>query len=189
MFVNRKVQPTDPSFYERTRYPYEVEPNTRAPNANTIVKPPPTDHQTAESRVRNDHECNRLPHRQQPPNMIISDNLRTASIYINNQLLSRGLLRDGDTIDFAYPGDNDDELAHTMGRIMGVVNDLILRRDVRFSLLPPRSFKLSPSSSTNKHTLSHSATPKPANPSPKPFAPCAPSPSARPPTLSGCPKS
>ncbi|CCC09034.1 hypothetical protein SMACR_03137 [Sordaria macrospora] len=61
--------------------------------------------------------------------MIISDNLRTASIYINNQLLSRGLLRDGDTIDFAYPGDNDDELAHTMGRIMGVVNDLILRRD------------------------------------------------------------
>lgn len=64
--------------------------------------------------------------------MIISDNLRTASIYINNQLLSRGLLRDGDTIDFAYPGDSDDELAHTMGRIMGVVNDLILRRDVRF---------------------------------------------------------
>ncbi|KAK3951987.1 Afadin and alpha-actinin-binding-domain-containing protein [Pseudoneurospora amorphoporcata] len=61
--------------------------------------------------------------------MIISDNLRTASIYINNQLLSRGLLRDGDNIDFAYPGDNDDELAHTMGRIMGVVNDLILRRD------------------------------------------------------------
>lgn len=61
--------------------------------------------------------------------MIISDNLRTASIYINNQLLSRGLLRDGNTIDFAYPGDNDSELAETMGRIMGVVNDLILRRD------------------------------------------------------------
>ncbi|KAK3402843.1 Afadin and alpha-actinin-binding-domain-containing protein [Sordaria brevicollis] len=67
--------------------------------------------------------------------MIISDNLRTASIYINNQLLSRGLLRDGDTIDFAYPAsgvvdnDNGGELADTMGRIMGVVNDLILRRD------------------------------------------------------------
>lgn len=62
--------------------------------------------------------------------MIESENLRTASLYINNQLLSRGLLRDGCTIDFAHPGDTDDEVAETMGRIMSVVNDLILRRDV-----------------------------------------------------------
>lgn len=62
--------------------------------------------------------------------MIDFENLRTASLYINNQLLSRGLLRDGRTIDFANPGDDDYELADTMGRIMGVVNDLILRRDV-----------------------------------------------------------
>lgn len=62
--------------------------------------------------------------------MIDSENLRTASLYINNQLLCRGLLRDGRTIDFADPGYNDHDLAETMGRIMGVVNDLILRRDV-----------------------------------------------------------
>lgn len=62
--------------------------------------------------------------------MIDTENLRTASLYINNQLLSRGLLRDGRTIDFASPGDDHHELADTMGRIMSVVNDLILRRDV-----------------------------------------------------------
>lgn len=62
--------------------------------------------------------------------MIDLDNLRTASLYINNQLLSRGLLRDGQNINFAHPGDSDAQLADTMGKIMGVVNDLILRRDV-----------------------------------------------------------
>ncbi|ROV92743.1 hypothetical protein VMCG_09032 [Cytospora schulzeri] len=62
--------------------------------------------------------------------MIDFDNLRTASLYINNQLLSRGLLRDGRGIDFADPGDTDYDLADTMGRIISVVNDLILRRDV-----------------------------------------------------------
>ncbi|KAJ4306099.1 hypothetical protein N0V88_000895 [Collariella sp. IMI 366227] len=61
--------------------------------------------------------------------MIESENLRTASLYINNQLLSRGLLRDGHTLDFADPGDSDGEVAETMSRIMAVVNDLILRRD------------------------------------------------------------
>lgn len=65
--------------------------------------------------------------------MIDTDNLRTASLYINNQLLSRGLLRDGQSIDFANPGDDHDEVAAVMGRIIGVVNDLILRRDVRIS--------------------------------------------------------
>lgn len=65
--------------------------------------------------------------------MIESENLRTASLYINNQLLSRGLLRDGQNIDFAEP-DAGDGLPDTMGKIMGVVNDLILRRDVCFPL-------------------------------------------------------
>ena len=63
--------------------------------------------------------------------MIESENLRTASIYINNQLLSRGLLRDGQNIDFADPDAGRGGLPATMGHIMGVVNDLILRRDVR----------------------------------------------------------
>ncbi|TVY62906.1 hypothetical protein LSUE1_G010109, partial [Lachnellula suecica] len=58
-----------------------------------------------------------------------SDNLRTASLYINNQLLSRGLLRNGQTIDFARPDKGEGGLEATMGRVMSVVNDLILRRD------------------------------------------------------------
>lgn len=62
--------------------------------------------------------------------MVESENLRTASLYINNQLLSRGLLRDGKSIDFVEPGQTDAELSATMSRIMSVVNDLILRRDV-----------------------------------------------------------
>jgi hypothetical protein len=66
--------------------------------------------------------------------MIDTDNLRTASLYINNQLLSRGLLKDGQSIDFADPckGSRDGDPSATMGRIISVVNDLILRRDVRF---------------------------------------------------------
>jgi hypothetical protein len=62
------------------------------------------------------------------------ENLRQASLYINNQLLSRGLLRDGENIDFTRPGDSSAEVAATMGRVIAVVNDLILRRDVR---IPP----------------------------------------------------
>ncbi|ROT41124.1 hypothetical protein SODALDRAFT_330832 [Sodiomyces alkalinus F11] len=58
-----------------------------------------------------------------------NENLRTASLYINNQLLSRGLLRDGQTIDFANPETNEGGTETTMGRIMNIVNDLILRRD------------------------------------------------------------
>ncbi|RYP46650.1 hypothetical protein DL768_007163 [Monosporascus sp. mg162] len=61
--------------------------------------------------------------------MIDSENLRTASLYINNQLLSRGLLRDGQNIDFADPGRCDGGVQATMGKVMSVVNDLILRRD------------------------------------------------------------
>ncbi|KAM0339982.1 hypothetical protein ACHAPU_010699 [Fusarium lateritium] len=61
--------------------------------------------------------------------MIDTDNLRTASLYINNQLLSRGLLRDGQTIDFDGAACDGDDSGATMGRIMSVLNDLILRRD------------------------------------------------------------
>ena len=62
--------------------------------------------------------------------MLDTDNLRTASLYINNQLLSRGLLKDGQNIDFDDPGRGGGDVTATMGRIMSVVNDLILRRDV-----------------------------------------------------------
>jgi hypothetical protein len=66
--------------------------------------------------------------------MVDTDNLTTASLYINNQLLSRGLLKDGQSIDFANPGKPGRESEATMGQIMTVVNDLILRRDVRTRL-------------------------------------------------------
>lgn len=68
--------------------------------------------------------------------MAENDNLRTASLYINNQLLSRGLLRDGQTINFADPDDYPGGAEATMGKIMSIVNDLILRRDVRLPLFP-----------------------------------------------------
>ncbi|WYZ41831.1 hypothetical protein EsH8_V_000726 [Colletotrichum jinshuiense] len=61
--------------------------------------------------------------------MADNENLRTASLYINNQLLSRGLVCDGQTINFADPEDNPGGTEATMGRIMSIVNDLILRRD------------------------------------------------------------
>lgn len=67
----------------------------------------------------------------------MTENLRTASLYINNQLLSRGLLRDGEIIDFTNPSSGDGGTAATMGRIMAVVNDLILRRDVCSPPRPP----------------------------------------------------
>ncbi|TPX13253.1 uncharacterized protein E0L32_006226 [Thyridium curvatum] len=51
--------------------------------------------------------------------MIETENLRTASLYINNQLLSRGLLRDGQSIDFADPSRGGD-VAATMGKVMSV---------------------------------------------------------------------
>lgn len=62
--------------------------------------------------------------------MADTDNLRTASLYINNQLLSRGLVKDGQSIDFANPGRPGREADATMSQIITVVNDLILRRDV-----------------------------------------------------------
>ncbi|KAF4595151.1 Ribosomal RNA-processing protein 7 [Ophiocordyceps camponoti-floridani] len=62
--------------------------------------------------------------------MIDAQSLHTASLYINNQLVSRGLLQDGQGIDFAHAGDDSPEAAcERAGRIIGIVNDLILRRD------------------------------------------------------------
>lgn len=60
-----------------------------------------------------------------------SQSRRTASAYINNLLLSRGLLRNGAPIEFATPGSAEGGLDATMGQVMNLVHDLILRRDVR----------------------------------------------------------
>ncbi|KAL8973626.1 MAG: hypothetical protein Q9197_002132 [Variospora fuerteventurae] len=55
--------------------------------------------------------------------------LDTASTYINNLLLSRGLLRNGTPIDFATPEKAAGGTDATMVKVMNLVHDLILRRD------------------------------------------------------------
>lgn len=62
-----------------------------------------------------------------------SRNLETASNYINNLLLARGLLKNGKPIDFAQPDDGAGNSDATMANIINLVNDLVLRRDVRIS--------------------------------------------------------
>jgi len=52
-----------------------------------------------------------------------SDTLSTASTYLNNLLLARGLLKNGKTLDFAKP------TRDTRAQIINVVHDLLLRRD------------------------------------------------------------
>ena len=103
-----------------------------------------------------------------------SDNLRTASLYINNQLLSRGLLRNGQNIELARPDKGEGGLEATMGQVMSVINDLILRRDVRSRATSPRA--------RDKILMSSSATLYSARPFPKPYEPYAPMPYAKRPT-------
>ena len=63
-----------------------------------------------------------------------SQSLHTASLYINNLLLSRGLLRNGIPIDFASPSKAEGGTDATMARVINLVHDLVLRRDVRNQL-------------------------------------------------------
>lgn len=58
-------------------------------------------------------------------------NLQAASTYVNNILLARGLLKSGSPIDFAEPDNEEGGTEATMARIINLVNDLVLRRDVR----------------------------------------------------------
>ena len=60
-----------------------------------------------------------------------SQNLATASLYINNLLLSRGLLRNGTLIEFAKPSLAEGGKDATKAKIMNLVHDMVLRRDVR----------------------------------------------------------
>ena len=64
-----------------------------------------------------------------------SENLKTASAYINNLLLARGLLRNGDPIEFARPHKAKGGLEVSMGQIINLVHDMVLRRDVRLCSL------------------------------------------------------
>ncbi|KAL5113812.1 hypothetical protein ACEQ8H_008313 [Pleosporales sp. CAS-2024a] len=64
-------------------------------------------------------------------------NLKTASAYINNLLLARGLLRDGKAIEFAHPSRGEGGKEQTMAHIINLVHDLILKRDVS-TVAPPK---------------------------------------------------
>lgn len=59
-----------------------------------------------------------------------SQGLQTACSYVNNLLLSRGLLRNGVPIEFATPSKVEGGVDATMAKVMNLVHDLILRRDV-----------------------------------------------------------
>jgi hypothetical protein len=61
--------------------------------------------------------------------MAESYNLKTASSYVNNLLLARGLLRDGVPIEFAHPSRGQGGKDITMAQIINLVHDLILKRD------------------------------------------------------------
>lgn len=58
------------------------------------------------------------------------DDLQTASSYINNALISRGLLRKGQEIQWAQPKNHSAGTGGTMVKIIRLVNDLIVDRDV-----------------------------------------------------------
>lgn len=59
-----------------------------------------------------------------------AQNLQAASTYVNNLLLARGLLKNGQAIEFASPDNHEGGTEATMAQIINLVNDLVLRRDV-----------------------------------------------------------
>jgi predicted nuclease with TOPRIM domain len=58
-----------------------------------------------------------------------SNNLESASTYLNNLLLARGLLRNGKVIDFARPDRASGGSESTAAKIINLVHDMVLRRD------------------------------------------------------------
>lgn len=65
-------------------------------------------------------------------NKMESQSMQTASSYINNLLLARGLLRNGIPIEFVASPKVEGGLNLTMTKVMNLVHDMILRRDVRY---------------------------------------------------------
>jgi hypothetical protein len=68
--------------------------------------------------------------------MAEAPNLELAAQYVNNLLLARGLLRDGEPLALANPKTAKGGTTGAMAAIMNVIHDLVLRRDV--SLNRPR---------------------------------------------------
>jgi len=65
----------------------------------------------------------RLLEQASPPSSMDHESLRTASSYLNNLLLARGLLRNSDPIDFVKPS------KESRAQIINLVHDQILRED------------------------------------------------------------
>ncbi|RMZ91086.1 hypothetical protein DV736_g1677, partial [Chaetothyriales sp. CBS 134916] len=61
--------------------------------------------------------------------------LQNASSYLNNLLLARGLLANGNPIDFASTSTSKDNADTKQSQIINLIHDLILRRDRDFSQL------------------------------------------------------
>lgn len=96
-----------------------LEPNTQGKQTLDESKPP-------QRRVH----AHAYVGRRQPNTAMESYNLKTASTYINNLLLSRGLLRNGKPIEFAHPSRGEGGKEATMAQIINLIHDLILKRDV-----------------------------------------------------------
>jgi len=58
-----------------------------------------------------------------------SRSFESASVYLNNLLLARGLLRNGKAIDFARPDSASAGSESTAAQIINLVHDMVLRRD------------------------------------------------------------
>ena len=58
-----------------------------------------------------------------------SHSLESASAYLNNLLLARGLLRNGKAIDFARPNRASGGSESTTAKVINLVHDMVLRRD------------------------------------------------------------
>ena len=63
-----------------------------------------------------------------------TENLKTASTYINNLLLARGLLRNGEPIELARPSHGKGGVEGTMAQVINLIHDMVLRRDVSRSI-------------------------------------------------------
>ncbi|KAI5306730.1 hypothetical protein KEM56_007389 [Ascosphaera pollenicola] len=61
------------------------------------------------------------------------ENIKSASTYVNNLLLARGLLKNAEPIDFAQPEKASGGAEETLARIINLVNDLIIKRDDRLA--------------------------------------------------------
>lgn len=107
------------------------------PNPEGNKQPQPCPSQTPSIAHQNDNETI-IVSTTAPANRAAAEmdsyNLKTASTYINNLLLARGLLRDGKPIEFVHPSRGEGGKEVTMAQIINLVHDLILKRDVRNTL-------------------------------------------------------